>query len=51
VELDDNMPDQIRENTKTRNVSVSKFITNALDKCMSNQWLEDFEAFFWVCTG
>jgi hypothetical protein len=46
VELDDNMIDQIRENAKVHNISVSKFISNALDKYMSNQWPEFFEALF-----
>jgi hypothetical protein len=46
VDLDDNMLSQIQENAKACNMPVSKFITNALDKYMSNQWPEGFEALF-----
>jgi hypothetical protein len=40
------MIDQIREKAKAHNIPVSKFVTNALDKYMSNQWPEGFEALF-----
>jgi hypothetical protein len=46
IELNDKMIDQIRENAKARNMPVSKFITNALDKYLPNQWPEGFEALF-----
>jgi hypothetical protein len=46
VYLDDNMIAQIKENAKTHNISVSKFITNAVDHYMSNQWPEGFEILF-----
>jgi predicted transcriptional regulator len=42
VYLDDNVITQVRESAKNSNISVSKLITNALEKYMSNQWPEDY---------
>ena len=46
VYLDDNTLAQVKESAKTSNISMSKLITNALEKYMSNQWPEGFETLF-----
>ena|GEM_PF-206593 len=46
IYLDDNTLTQVRESAKNSNISVSKLITNALGKYMSNQWPEGFDALF-----
>ena len=46
VYLDDNTLTQVKESAKKSNISVSKLITYALDKYMSNRWPEDFDTLF-----
>ena len=46
VYLDDNTFAQVKARAKNSNISVSKLITNALKKYMSNQWPEDFNTLF-----
>ena len=45
--LDDNTLTKVEESAKVSNISVSRLITNALEKYMSsNQWPEGFENLF-----
>lgn len=47
INLDDNMLVQVEESAKVSNISVSRLITNALEKYMlSHQWPEGFENLF-----
>ena len=46
VYLDDRTIAKIRESAKVSNISVSKLVTNALDKYMSIHWPEGFETLF-----
>ena len=47
VYVDDNMLTQIEESAKVSNISVSRLITNALEKYMvPHQWPEGFENLF-----
>ena len=46
VYLDDKTAAQVKENARVGNISVSKLVTNALDKYMSSQWPDGFENLF-----
>ena len=46
VYLDDRTAAQVKESACINNTSVSRLITNALDKYMSTQWPEGFENLF-----
>ena len=46
IYLDDNTLAQVKESAKINNISVSKLITYALEKHVSNQWPEGFDTLF-----